>query len=117
MLFLICFSERFYCSEKNKGHDAHFQLNETHKALSQCAQYLFQMKANYRKPWCYLCVYRVRMFIRFNIVCSLSVIGSCTNMSSGIRLAVIVKKRVNQLKTSDRDQVEVGARVRGWAED
>lgn len=125
MLFLMCFSEWFYCPEKNKGHDVQFQFNETHKALSQYAQYLFQMKANYRKPWCYLCVYTVRVFIRFNIVCSLSVIGSCNDMSSGRRLTVIAiktKKRILQLKTSteirwrcehmSRDVLEILTRAR-----
>lgn len=77
------------CGEQRKGHD--IQLNEMHKALSQavwtaCTIFIsHECKSQIQKGSAsgYLCVFRARVFIRFDIVCALSaLIGSCSNMSS-----------------------------------
>ena len=85
--FFIRFSERFHCVESKKtGHDIRFELDEARKARSQL---VWTVRTIFISDGCsevqvlvYLCVYRARLFIRSDVVCSSSaLIGSCSDTS------------------------------------
>ncbi len=109
------------CREQKKRRDVQFELNETKKELSQlvwtvCTIFISdESKSENQKGsvfGVYLCVYRVRVFIRFAIVCSLSVlIGSCSDMSSWNKIDCHHHKNKTDfpIKNLNRDQVEAWA--------
>lgn len=110
LLFLIFFSEWFYCAE-NKKKDMKFRVEwNTQSTISACLNSVhniyfrwMQIRDSEKALFWVICVYRVRVFIRFDIVCSLSVlIGSCSDMSSWNKIDSHRhwNKKISQLKTS-----------------
>ena len=112
------------CREQERGHNILFELNKPHKALSElvwtvCTIFISdECKSVIQKSsgLGYLCVYRVSMFIRFDIVCSLSVlIGSCSDTSSWNKIDYHhhENKKIFQLKASTEIRCECTQTVEG----
>lgn len=85
--------------------------------FAQSAQYLFPMNANqiFKLGLCYLYVNRLLVFIRFDTVCSLSVlIGSCSDafcLGKKMTLIIIIIKKKIPIKTSGEGAEGLGTFV------